>query len=384
MTNRNKGTLKNNTTTIIGAGVVGLAIAAELSKIHKDVLLIDKNSSFGQETSSRNSEVIHAGIYYAKNSKKARFCVEGNRLLYQICEESLIPHRRCGKLIVAAVPDEEDVLESIKEHARENGAEPLELLNSRQAKSLEPNVKASAALLSPATGIIDSHRLMRRYLSEAKKNGAQFVTQTTVSKIEKRGSGDYLVYVKYPDGDTDVFSSHWVINCAGLESDNIAASMGIDIDAHGYRLHYWKGEYFSLDVPHGFIRRLVYPVPQVNHVGLGVHATIDLSDRIKIGPNATYLPDRTIDYSVDALARKSFFEAATRYLSDIKIEQLNPEMAGIRPKLQRPGDSVRDFIIEEETDKGLPGVVNLIGIESPGLTASPAIARYVRKIVNEN
>ena len=371
----------NKTTTIIGAGVVGLAVAAELSKIHNDILLIDKNPSFGQETSSRNSEVIHAGIYYAKNSKKARLCVEGNRLLYQICEESRIPHRKCGKIIVATEPDEEEILESIAEKALDNGAVPLERLSSKQIKILEPNVKASAALLSPSTGIIDSHRLMRRYLSEAKKNGAQFVTQTMVSRIEKRDRGDYRIHVTYPDGDTDVFNSHWVINCAGLEADTIAASMGIDIDAYNYRLHYWKGEYFSLDVPHGYIQRLVYPVPQVNHVGLGVHATIDLSDRIKLGPNAIYLPDRTLKYEVDNSARRSFFEAAVRYLPEINIEQLNPEMAGIRPKLQKPGDSVRDFIIEEESAKGFAGVVNLIGIESPGLTASLAIARYVRELV---
>ena len=369
------------TTTIIGAGVVGLAVAAELSKIHKDVLIIEKNPSFGQETSSRNSEVIHAGIYYAKDSKKARLCVEGNRLLYQICEDSRIPHRRCGKLIVATKPDEEEILESIQKRARDNGAVPLELLSSRQIKTLEPNVKATAALLSPATGIIDSHRLMRRYLSQAKKNGAEFVPQTTVSGIEKSGNSEYRIHVTYPDGDSDIFTSHWIINCAGLEADKIAACMGIDVDACGYRLHYWKGEYFSLDVPDGFIRRLVYPVPQVNHVGLGVHATIDLSDRIKLGPNAIYLPDGQLDYSVDTSARTSFFDAAVRYLPDITIDQLNPEMVGIRPKLQKPGDSVRDFIIEEESAKGLPGVVNLIGIESPGLTASPAIARYVRGVV---
>ena len=369
------------TTTIIGAGVVGLAVAAELSTIHKNVLILERNPSFGQETSSRNSEVIHAGIYYAKDSQKARLCVEGNRLLYRICEESRIPHRRCGKLIVATEPDEEAILASIQRQARDNGAVPLELFSERQIKALEPNVKATAALFSPATGIIDSHRLMRHYLSQAKKNGAQLVPQTTVTRIEKQDQGDYRIHVTYPDGDTDRFTSRWIINCAGLESDRIAACMGIDIDACGYRLHYWKGEYFSLDVPASFIRHLVYPVPQVNHVGLGVHATIDLSDRVKLGPNASYLPDRNLDYSVDAAARQSFFEAATRYLPGITMDQLNPEMTGIRPKLQKPGDPARDFIIAEETAKGFPGVVNLIGIESPGLTASPAIARYVGELI---
>ena len=371
------------TTTIIGAGVVGLAVAAELSQTRKGILILERNPSFGQETSSRNSEVIHAGIYYAKNSLKAKLCVAGNRLLYPLCEKSRIPHRRCGKLIVATDKEEEGVLDSIQKRARENGAEHLEMLSTRQIKTLEPNVKATAALFSPATGIISSHRLMRHYLAQAKKNGAQLVTQAAVSHVEKLNGEGYRVHVAYPDGETDSFPSRSIINCAGLESDRIAASMGIDVDACAYRLYYWKGEYFNLDVPQGFISRLVYPVPQPNHVGLGVHATIDLSDRVKLGPNATYLPDRNLDYSVDISARQSFYEAAVRYLPGISFDQLNPEMTGIRPKLQKPGDPARDFIIEEESAKGLPGVVNLIGIESPGLTASPAIAKYVRKLVGD-
>ena len=279
------------TTTIIGAGVVGLAIGAALSETRKGVMILERNPGFGQETSSRNSEVIHAGIYYAKDSLKARLCVEGNRLLYPLCEDSRIPHRRCGKLIVATRPDEEAVLATIQDRARQNGVDDLEMMSARQIKAMEPNVKACAGLLSPSTGIIHSHRLMRRFAAQANKNGTQFVPHTTVSRIERQDDDRYRVHVQYPDGETDTFSSRWIINCAGLESDRIAHSVGIDIDGCGYRLHYWKGEYFSLDVPKGFIRRLVYPVPQANHVGLGVHATIDLTDRVKLGPNATYLPD---------------------------------------------------------------------------------------------
>lgn len=371
------------TTTIIGAGVVGLAIAAELSRTRKGVLIVERNPSFGQETSSRNSEVIHAGIYYAKDSMKARLCVEGNRLLYRLCEQRRIPHRRCGKLIVATDNEEEAILATIQDRAIENGAEPLEMLSARQIKALEPNVNARAGLFSPATGIIDSHRLMRHFAARAKKNGAQLVPQTTVSRVEGPDNGRYRVHVLYPDGQTDTFTSHWIVNCAGLDSDRIAHSLGIDIDRCGYRLHYWKGEYFSLDVPRGFIRRLVYPVPQPNHVGLGIHATIDLGDRVKLGPNATYLPDRELEYSVNPAGRQSFFEAASRYLPGITLDQLQPEMTGIRPKLQKPGDPARDFIIAEESSKGLPGVINLIGIESPGLTASPAIARRVAALLAE-
>jgi L-2-hydroxyglutarate oxidase LhgO len=368
-------------TTIIGAGVVGLAVAEKLSETHKGLLILERNAGFGQETSSRNSEVIHAGIYYAKDSLKARLCVEGNRLLYRMCAEGRIPHRRCGKLIVAATIQDEGILASIRQQARDNGVEDLEMLSRSQVKALEPNVRATAALFSPSTGIIHSHRLMRRYAARANRNGAQLVPHTTVTRVEKSGRKGYRVHVIYRDGKTEAFKTRRIINCAGLDADRIAASMGIDIDACGYRLHYWKGEYFSLDVPRGFIRRLVYPVPQANHVGLGVHATIDLSDRVKLGPNATYLPDNTIDYSVDPGTRQAFYEAAVRYLPGIVPEQLNPEMAGIRPKLQTPGDPARDFIIEEESAKGLSGVVNLIGIESPGLTASPAIARYVGELM---
>jgi len=303
--------------------------------------------------------------------------------LYRLCEQRRIPHRRCGKLIVAAAKEEEAMLGTIQDRARENGVEALEMLSARQVKALEPNVKACAALFSPSTGIIHSHRLMRHYAARAHENGAQFVPHTTVSRVEKQDDGRYRVHVVYPDGQTDTFASRWIVNCAGLESDRIAASLGIDIDACGYRLHYWKGEYFSLDVPQGFIRHLVYPVPQANHVGLGVHATIDLSDRVKLGPNATYLPGRALDYTVNPQARQSFYEAACRYLPGIAVDQLHPEMTGIRPKLQMPGDPARDFIITEESSKGFPGVINLIGIESPGLTASPAIARYVAALVAE-
>jgi L-2-hydroxyglutarate oxidase LhgO len=369
--------------TVIGAGVVGLAVAAELSQGRKGILILERNPSFGQETSSRNSEVIHAGIYYAKGSLKARLCVEGNRMLYPLCESGRIPHRRCGKLIVATVAEEEAVLLGIQERARENGADDLKMVSAREVKALEPNVKACAGLLSPSTGIVDSHRLMRRFAAQAQRNGAQLVPHTTVSGVERCDDGRYRVHVSYPDGEKDSFESRWVINCAGLEADRVARSMGIDVDACGYRLHYWKGDYFSLDVPPGYLQRLVYPVPQANHVGLGVHATIDLGNRVKLGPDANYLPARNLDYTVDPAARQAFYEAARRYLPAITIDQLNPEMAGIRPKLQQPGDAVRDFIIAEESSKGLAGIVNLIGIESPGLTASPAIARHVADLIAE-
>jgi L-2-hydroxyglutarate oxidase LhgO len=368
-------------TTIIGAGVVGLAIAAELSSTRKGVFLLESHPTFGQETSSRNSEVIHAGIYYPKGSLKARLCVEGNQRLYHLCATHRIAHRKCGKLIVATCKEEEPELEIIRQKALENGVTDLEELTSKQIKALEPAVQATCGLHSQSTGIIDSHRLMRHFAAQAQRNGVNLVYQATVERVEKLADFSYRVHVVYPDGQRDSFRTAWVINCAGLQSDRVAAGMAIDIDACGYRLHYWKGEYFSLDAAPLFLNHLVYPVPPPNHVGLGIHATIDLAGRVKFGPNAVYLPERTFDYTVDRSVQPAFHEAIQRYLPSVRYEDLNPEMAGIRPKLQKPGDGVRDFIIAEESSKGLAGVVNLVGIESPGLTASPAIAAHVRDLI---
>jgi L-2-hydroxyglutarate oxidase LhgO len=222
---------------------------------------------------------------------------------------------------------------------------------------------------------------MRHFVARAGMNGVTFVYQTEVNRIEQKASDRYEIQVVYPDGATDIFTTARLINASGLAADQIAAAMGIDIDQRRYRQHYWKGEYFSIQGSVDRLNHLVYPVPEPQMTGLGVHATIDLSGRIKLGPNAVYLPNREIDYTVDPDGRDGFFEAAQVYLPTIKREDLAPEMAGIRPKLQLPGDPVRDFVIEEESDVGLPGVVNLVGIESPGLTSCMAIAKYVDDLI---
>jgi L-2-hydroxyglutarate oxidase LhgO len=343
--------------------------------------VIERNDSFGRETSSRNSEVIHAGIYYPAGSLKARLCVRGREMLYQRLAKTRIPHRRCGKLLVATSAAEAEQLEAIVQRAAANGVDDLEPLSGERARALEPQVKAVAALLSPSTGIIDSHRLMRHLFSQTRRSGGEIVYQTTVERIKPRSGGGFDLVVRYPDGEEDTFSSSRVVNCAGLGADRLAASAGIDIDACGYRLHLWKGEYFSCHAPEGFIQRLVYPVPLPNTVGLGIHATVDLAGRIKFGPNATYLPDGELDYQVDADRRDEFYRAAVRYLPALEPDWLQPEMAGIRPKLQKPGDGVKDFLINEESDKGLPGLVNCVGIESPGLTSCLAIADYVADLL---
>ncbi len=368
-------------TTVVGAGVVGLAVAERLAEKKDQLLVIERNPAIGQETSSRNSEVIHAGIYYPRGSLKSELCRKGRRMLYQRCRLANIRHLKCGKLIVATDPEEEQRLAQIKQQAEANGVDDLSLLSATRVKQMEPRVKATAALFSPSTGIIDSHRLMRHLAARARKNGALFFFETTVEAIEPRPDGRYNVTVRYRDGKTDRFATEQLVNCAGLEADRVAARAGIDIDACNYRQHFWKGEYFSCDLPAGYIKHLVYPVPLPANVGLGIHATIDMTGRIKLGPNATYLPERIYDYTVKADNRKLFYQAARRYLPELRQEQLQPEMAGIRPKLQKPGDGIRDFIIQEESERGLPRLVNCIGIESPGLTSCLAIADYVAALL---
>jgi L-2-hydroxyglutarate oxidase LhgO len=368
-------------TTVIGAGVVGLAVAARCSRSRKNVFVIERNDRFGQETSSRSSEVVHAGIYYPPRSLKARLCVEGRQRLYALCEAKRIPFRRCGKLIVATDKAEEEMLAAIDAKARANGVDDLRFLSGSQVARMEASVRAVSALFSPSTGVVHSHRLMRHLAAQAQKNKVHFVYRCEVEKIDPLGGPRYRLTVRYRDGDTEKFTTRHLVNCAGLESDRIAAAAGIDVKAHRYEQYFWKGEYFSVALAPGALDHLVYPVPLPHNEGLGIHATIDMSGRVKLGPNAIFLPQRTHDYTVDGAHGQDFFAAASRYLEGLTLGDLAPDYAGIRPKLQKPGDAVRDFVISEESDKGLPGLVNLIGIESPGLTASLAIAEHVARLI---
>lgn len=360
--------------TVIGAGVVGLSIAEELSAKYKRVLLIEKNDGFGQETSSRNSEVIHAGIYYPHGFLKASLCTEGNRLLYDLCRERNIPHKRIGKLIVAINDEECERLENIKKHAEGNGVSDLTLLGKKQTLTLEPEVSARAAIYSPSTGIIDSHSLMRSFCINAEKNGAVVALRSKVTAIHTKDG----IYELETNGGEYRFHTRVIINSAGLYSDSIAAMAGINIERHGYRLLYCKGNYFSAS-PAPRLNHLVYPVPPENTESLGIHATLDLGNRVKFGPDSQYIDE--IEYSIDEGRRESFYQSIRNYLPGIKPEYLHPDMCGIRPKLQGPGEAYRDFIIRDERDIGYPGLINLIGIESPGLTSCVAIARYVNALV---
>lgn len=361
--------------TIIGAGIVGLAIAAELAK-DKQVYLLDKNETFGQETSSRTSEVIHAGIYYPPGSLKAKLCVEGNALLYELCERYGIGYKKLGKLIVATDEEEAEELGKLRQNATRNGVR-LELLSGQEVEKVEPKIKAVAALFSPFTGIVDSYGLMKCFATKAKENNAQIAYRARVIGIEKLANR-YKVTVEDSAGNFS-FLTRILINSAGLNSDRIAELAGIDIMKAGYKLHYCKGEYFSLS--RSPTKRLIYPVPKPRAAGLGIHITPDLQGRVRLGPNAYYVGE--IDYKVDERRKQEFYNGVKSFLPSIESDSIEPDFAGIRPKLQGPGEDLRDFVIRHEADRGLEGLINLIGIESPGLTASPAIARYVKAMVEE-
>jgi L-2-hydroxyglutarate oxidase LhgO len=363
---------------IIGAGVIGLATACEVTQKHKGVFVFEKNRTFGLETSSRNSEVIHAGIYYPEDSLKTRLCVEGKNMLYRFCERHNVACRRTGKIVVAADEDETGWLEELHEQGRENGVDDLVLLSRAEVRKLEPNIEARAGLLSPSSGILDSYGLMKCLHSLASGKGAEFVFATEVVGIE-RAEEKYEVRIRDRDG-ISAFLAHVVANCAGLNSDKVAGLAGIDIAGAGYRLHYCKGEYFSLDSKYrNVVNRPIYPVPE--QAGHGIHLKPGLDGRVLLGPSARYV--ETIDYSLDETHKEAFYRSARRFLPVLELEDLAPESAGIRPKLQGPGDNFRDFVITDEEKAGLPGLINLIGIESPGLTASLAIGRYVSEMVKQ-
>jgi L-2-hydroxyglutarate oxidase LhgO len=363
--------------TIVGAGVVGLAVAARLAPEFPDLVLVERNPRHGMESSSRNSQVIHAGIYYPPGSLKARLCREGNARLYALCAAHDIPHRRLGKLVVASKEEELPALDAIAETARANGV-LLERLSAAQARALEPHVPSAGALWSESSGILDAHALMDHLLHAALSKGAILHSQAVLEGID-RVPGGYRLSIRR-GGERESFTTERVVNAAGLEADSVAALAGIDVDRAGYRLHWCKGSYFSAPPRDAaLVSRLVYPVP--GRESLGVHVVLDTGGRMRFGPDVEYLHDRTADYRVDPAKRVRFGEAARRLLPGIRDEDLEPDISGIRPKLQAMGEPVRDFVIRDEADRGLPGFYDLVGIESPGLTAAPAIAEHVAALI---
>ncbi|HEY8430464.1 MAG TPA: NAD(P)/FAD-dependent oxidoreductase [Sandaracinaceae bacterium] len=355
---------------IVGAGVVGLACAAVLARRGFGVVVIERHDGPARETSSRNSGVVHAGLYYEPGSRKARTCVRGRELTYARCARDGIPHRKTGKLIVATRDDEIPVLESLLARGRDNGAGALELFDAERVRRLEPKVRAVAALWSPESGIVDAHALASSYAAEAHAHGALFAYRTALARLEPAPEG-WSLHAE----SGDVISAGAVVNAAGLEADRVAELAGLDIDALGWRLSYCKGDYFALRGRHR-VEHLVYPVPA--RAGLGIHVTLDLGGALRAGPDAEYVPAPR--YDVDARKAGAFAEALKRYLPDVREEDLSPDYAGVRPKLARPGEPARDFVLEERP----PGLVHLIGIESPGLTAAEALAEEVAALLDPN
>jgi L-2-hydroxyglutarate oxidase LhgO len=369
-------------TTIIGAGVVGLAIAEKVSEDRKNVFLIEKHTTFGQETSSRNSEVIHAGIYYTKDSLKARLCIEGKWLLYNYCKKFDVPYNNCGKLIVATSVEEIAIIEGIMQTAIKNGVNDLVEIGREQIAELEPNIFALKALFSPSTGIVDSHSLMKRYETNSINNGCQIVYGSEVIGINRINNG-YKIDLSDADKRPYSFTSGIVINSAGLTSDKASEMVGIKDD--NLKILFCKGEYFRVNPPKNkLIKRLIYPVPHHNMEGIGIHVTIDMSGGVKLGPDVKYLESNIYDYKLTASKQEAFYKSAKKFLPFLEYDDISPEMAGIRPKIQKPGEPLRDFYIIEESERGYPGFINLIGMESPGLTSSIAIAKYVNGMISNS
>lgn len=363
-------------TCIVGAGVVGLAIGRRLASPHSDLLVLDCQEQYGQGISSRNSEVIHAGIYYPAKSLKAVLCVTGKQRLYDYCESRHVAARRCGKLIVATSSNEESALEDILEKAHANGVDDLEYWSRQMIDEREPQVKATLGLFSPSTGIVSTHELMTAYLADIEHQGGSFVGGTFVVSVEIHENR--FVLRCSVQGEPYEFTCKVLVNSAGLGAQKLASGIkGLDAETIP-ELHYCKGNYFTLASQSPF-NHLIYPVPEKFAAGLGIHATIDLGGQVKFGPDVEYTESE--DYSVSMDRLNDYYKAVRRYYPALADGELNPGYVGIRPKLQGPGDPPADFVIQGENIHGIERLVQLFGIESPGLTSSMAIADYVADLV---
>lgn len=353
---------------VAGAGVVGLAVARALAMAGREVLVLEAEDRIGTGISSRNSEVIHAGIYHAKDSLKASLCVSGNRALYAYCQARGVSHQRCGKLLVATEENQTVALRQIQAQASTNGVD-LEWLDSAAATQMEPNLRCVAALHSPTTGIVDSHGLMRTLLGDAEHQGALLALLSPIlgGRAEKGG-----IVLEVGGREPVTILAHRFFNCAGLGAQAIAGSIkGVRKDAIP-PLHLSKGSYFSFGGTPPF-SRLIYPVPVSDW--LGVHLTLDLAGQARFGPDAQWVD--SVDYSVDLARAEGFYGAVRRYWPGLPDDSLQPAYAGIRPKIQGPGEPMKDFLIQGEDAHGVPGLINFFGIDSPGLTACLALAQHV-------
>ena len=352
---------------VIGAGVVGLAIAAELAKQGVDVCVLEQHDSIGSEISSRNSEVIHAGIYYPRDSLKAQLCVRGKALMYEHCEEFGVPYLRCGKLIVATNEQQVEVVKAYIGKARDNGVEDLVWQSSSQVAELEPQIDSCGAVLSPSTGIIDSHAFMLSLQGIVEGHGGMVAFQTEVCSTQYADTRHIIHTKDY------TLSCRWLVNCAGLHAPGLALSQPLTkTQWQQPKAYYAKGHYYAYAGQQPFAR-LIYPVAVEG--GLGVHVTLDLGGQVKFGPDVHWL--NKIDYSFDESIFDEFVTAIEHYYPGLDARRLHPGYTGIRPKLAPQGSEFCDFRIDSVAQHGIPNRVDLLGIESPGLTASLAIAQLV-------
>lgn len=359
---------------VVGAGVVGLAAARALALAGREVTVLERAGSFGTETSSRNSEVIHAGIYYPPGSLKARHCVAGKELLYAYCADRGIAHKRIGKIIVATRKEQVARLEDDFARAAANGVDDLEWLSAADVKAMEPAVIAARGVLSPSTGIIDSHNYMLSLVGDLENAGGQVVYRSTVTGGRVRDDGVSLrVGGAEPDQEDEMtVDCALLVNAGGLGAQTLATSLDGFPGDHIPALHIAIGHYFTLSGTAPF-KRLVYPVPEDG--GLGVHVTLDLAGQAKFGPDVTWIDQ--VDYSFDESRKPAFVEAIRNYYPELDPDRLQPGYTGIRPKIAGRGAGFGDFRIDGPDDHGVPGVINLFGIESPGLTSALSIAEHI-------
>jgi L-2-hydroxyglutarate oxidase LhgO len=365
---------------IIGAGVIGLAIANALSKqTDKSVLVIEKDQSFGRGISSRNSEVIHSGIYYKHNSLKAKHCIRGRELLYAYCKENSIWHKRCGKLIIAQ-DEESDQIHKLYNNGIKNGLNNIKILNRKQISKLEPGISGSSGLYIGCTGIVSVHELMQSFYNNSMNSNHDYLFKSSVLSSKKKSSS-YLTTIINPYENKEVVSSNWVINCAGLNSDILGKNM---FDSPKIPIiEYSKGCYFSLSNKYrNKFKHLIYPLPDQNTDTLGIHLTFDKNGSNRLGPNAIRLNNRNEDYFVPQELISTFYKEASKYIKNLKKSDLTPDYAGIRPKNKFLDNRIADFYIKHEVNSGFPRWVNLIGIESPGITSCISISDDIFKLIN--
>jgi L-2-hydroxyglutarate oxidase LhgO len=358
-------------TVVVGAGVIGLALARELAQAGHDVLIVEAEASWGQGTSSRNSEVLHGGLYYPSGSLKARLCVEGRRLLTRYMDSRSVPWRACGKLIVACEHDELPALANLAAQAERNDVEGLRWLDGPDARALEPELQAMAALHSTVTGILDSHALMMALLADAEAKGAQLVCHTRMLSARQGGMGRWVLELVDTSGTDYQLACDNLVNAAGLGAIPVARRIDALASTPLPSPRYCKGQYFSLSGRSPF-QRLIYPLH--NAAGLGVHLTLDLAGQARFGPDTSWT-DSPDDLAVDASRQTAFESEIRRYWPRLPNNALHPDYAGIRPKLVGPDEAAADFVIDGPEQHGIAGLLNLMGIESPGLTACLAIAR---------